>query len=370
MTRLVHSFVKTLLLITLLIVPTALRAAESTTAVGFEVRHGVNISHWLSQSGKRGQQRQEWFTESDMQFIAQIGYDHIRLPVDEEQLWDEAGGKEPEAFRLLHAGISWAQKHKLRVIVDLHVLRSHHFNAKQRPLWTDPSAQQRFLQLWQDLSSELQRYSVEQVAYELMNEPVADDPEDWNKLVAKGIEVIRQREPQRVIVIGSNKWQQIDTMPALKLPAGDKNLLLSFHFYEPFLVTHHQASWTHIAKYRGPVHYPGLMVEPQDKVGLSEEELAIVKNADVQNRDRLEKRIVKAAEIGKRLGLPLYCGEWGCIDLAPRDVRLAWYRDMVSILDQYHIAWANWDYKGGFGICERTGEPDSDLIEILTGNRP
>ncbi len=58
-------------------------------AQGFHISRGVNISHWLSQSSTRGQRRQEYFTEKDVAFIAGLGYDHIRLPVDEEQLWDE-----------------------------------------------------------------------------------------------------------------------------------------------------------------------------------------------------------------------------------------------------------------------------------------
>ncbi|MFW5877841.1 MAG: glycoside hydrolase family 5 protein, partial [bacterium] len=57
----------------------------------FEVYRGTNISHWLSQSDRRGMERVEWFNEKDMDLIAEAGYDHIRLPVDEEQLWNEAG---------------------------------------------------------------------------------------------------------------------------------------------------------------------------------------------------------------------------------------------------------------------------------------
>ncbi len=344
-------------------------AAESAPA-GFHVGRGVNISHWLSQSSTRGEKRRAWFTQQDVEFIAKIGYDHIRLPVDEEQLWDQSGQQEPEAFELLHAGLKWAQENNLRVIVDLHVLRSHHFNAEERPLWTDAKAQERFLQLWRDLSAELKAYPVERVAYELMNEPVADDPEDWNQLVAKGIAVIREHEPQRVVVVGSNRWQSVDTMPDLKVPAGDKNLMLSFHFYDPFLITHHQASWTHVAKYRGPIHYPGQLVTAKDMEGVPAEVQAIVRNAGIQNRDTLEKRILKAVELARKYQLPVYCGEWGCIKAAPRDVRLAWYRDMVSILQEHQIGWANWDYKGGFGIRQRDGQPDSQLIKILTGRTP
>ena len=32
-----------------------------------------------------------------------------------------------------------------------------------------------------------------------------------------------------------------DTFDQLKIPAGDKNIVLSFHFYEPFHLTHYQA---------------------------------------------------------------------------------------------------------------------------------
>jgi len=37
----------------------------------------------------RGEERESFFVEDDIRFIDSIGYDHIRLPVDEEQMWDE-----------------------------------------------------------------------------------------------------------------------------------------------------------------------------------------------------------------------------------------------------------------------------------------
>jgi endoglucanase len=193
----------------------SLEAAEKD---GFEIHRGVNISHWLSQSGRRGQERREVFKEKDVEYIASLGYDHIRLPVDEEQLWDEAGNKEPEAFELLHDGIGWAKKNGLRVIVDLHILRSHHFNEAVKPLWTDPKAQEKFFALWRDLSAELKKYPVSLMAYELMNEPVADDTEQWNKLVETLVRQVRRDEPHRKIVIGSNKWQSVDTFDQLRIP--------------------------------------------------------------------------------------------------------------------------------------------------------
>ncbi len=236
----------------------------------FPVKRGTNISHWLSQSSRRGAERAQFFTEKDVQFLAGVGFDHLRIPIDEEQMWDEAGAMEPEAFALLNSALDWCETHGLRAIVDLHILRSHHFNDEKRPLWTEPAAQERFFQCWRDLSSQLSKRSVDRVAYELMNEPVADDPNDWNRLVAKAVGEIRKLEPKRVLVIGSNRWQSTDTFDQLRVPAGDPNIMLSFHMYEPFALTHHQASWTGIRDYKGPVHYPGITVRAEDLEGLLE----------------------------------------------------------------------------------------------------
>jgi len=82
----------------------------------FQVSKGTNISHWLSQSNRRGAERAAWFTEKDVQYIAGLrgpadarglggGFDHLRIPIDEEQMWDKQGRKEAQAFDLLDAAL-------------------------------------------------------------------------------------------------------------------------------------------------------------------------------------------------------------------------------------------------------------------------
>ena len=347
--------------------PNAVRADSASEK--FEIRRGVNISHWLSQSGRRGEGRREFFTEKDVKLIARVGFDHIRLPVDEEQLWDEAGNKEKEAFELLHNAIGWAKDSKLRIVVDLHILRSHHFNAKEKPLWRDPKAQDKFLELWRDLSGELKKYPIGLIAYELMNEPVADDADDWNKLVAKAIADIRKSEPKRIIVFGSNRWQSPGTFDKLRIPEGERNIILSFHFYTPMLITHYKASWTGVGKYKGPVHYPGRIVTDEEIKGLSEEQARLARrNNGTYNAEVFEKLMQKPLAVARKHKLPLYCGEWGALPSVPREDRMKWYADVRTVLEKNNIAWANWDYKGGFGIVSRSGRPDEGFIKVLTGS--
>jgi len=335
----------------------------------FVFKRGTNISHWLSQSNKRGMDRQNYFTGKDVKYLAGLGFDHIRIPVDEEQLWKEDGQKDNEGFSLLKQALDWCKQYNLDAIVDLHILRSHHFNQKVKALWTEPAAQERFLQCWRDLSKELRNYPAADVAYELMNEPVADDPEDWNKLVKKTIPVIRQEEPARIIVIGSNRWQSAATFDQLWVPENDRNIILSFHMYEPFLLTHHTASWTGIKDYTGPVYYPGIIVKEEDIKNLPDSlRNVIIRNKLSYNIDSIRHHFTKPIAVAKKYNLPLYCGEWGCLNIVPAAARNQWFRDMKEVLEENNIGWATWEYKSDFGIINKKGEEEKELVKILTGN--
>lgn len=332
--------------------------AKQDSVTAFSIKRGTNIAHWLSQSKARGADRAAFFTQKDIKLIKDAGFDHIRLPVDEEQLWDSTGKREEDAFALLNNCMEWVNASGLKVILDLHILRSHYFNAEEKPLWTVPAEQDKFITLWRDLSSFVGKWPGEMLAYEFMNEPVADDSEQWNVLLARVADSIRSWEKNRVLVIGSNKWQSVNTFDELRVPANDKNILLSFHFYEPFHLTHYGASWTNLKDFKGKVQYPGQIVLN----GKTEEEQKIY------NRDTLEKMMAKPIHFADSLGLPLYCGEFGVIDGSPLDAKEAWYRDLVAIFEKHNIGYANWNYKSGsFGIVDKDMKQDLTMIKILTG---
>lgn len=325
----------------------------------FKIRRGTNIAHWLSQSRRRGEERAAFFTEKDVRYIDSLGFDHIRLPIDEEQMWDENGTRNDDAFALMKNCLDWCSKAGLRVVVDLHILRSHHFNEDEKPLWTKPEEQDKFISLWKDLSAFLKEYPNGLVAYEPMNEPVADDPEQWNALLSRLIDSVRTLEPARVLVLGSNRWQSAATFDAFRVPENDTNLILSYHFYEPFFLTHYRAGWTSLRDFEGKVNYPGQIVPD----GASPE------HKKVYNRDTLEYMMRKPFDMAEKMNLPLYCGEFGIyLDYFP-EAKLAWYRDMVSIFEKHNVAYANWNYKStAFGIVDDKNQP-MPITDILLGGR-
>ncbi len=344
-------------------------SAQKESQSKFVIGRGTNLAHWLSQSKNRGEERRLFIQENDIAYIAGLGFEHVRLPIDEEQMWDEQGNRHKEAFELMTNCIDWSIKYNLRVIVDLHILRSHHFNAKEKPLWTDPKEQAKFCDMWRDLSSALKKYPVSMVAYELMNEAVADDAEDWNKLLAECFAAVREREPERIIVIGSNRWQSVNTFDELKVPE-DNNIILSYHFYEPFLLTHYHASWTSLKGYTGAVHYPGVILTQKEFDTLPEDQKDEAKKwiGKVFNKQLMTEMMKQPFKKAKELNLPLYCGEYGVLKGAPEEDRLRWYTDMMEIFNENNVGSANWNYKSGsFGLVANDNSKHQNLIEIVAG---
>jgi endoglucanase len=342
--------------------------------MSFTIKRGTNISHWLSQSKQRGAARGAFFTQADVQCIVAMGvggqpFDHLRIPIDEEQMWDNAGHKEAEAFALLDDALDWCAAAGLRAVVDLHILRTHYFlDESDPPLFADPAEEARFAGLWQQLSDRLGQRANDMVAYELLNEAVARNPQDWNRVAMSAYRAIREREPERTIILGSNWFNQYHTFPKLTVPPDDPNIILTFHYYSPMFITHYTAPWWAVGgTYDGPIQYPGQPVPDENLAGLSAELLA---NMDEWNqpfdRSAIIANLTEPLAVNERTGLPLYCGEFGCFDRTPDPIRIAWFKDILAVFDAYDIGWATWDYKGSFGVVDRDSE-ETAIAPVLFG---
>jgi endoglucanase len=323
------------------------------------LRRGVNISHWLSQSARRGPERRAWFTREDMRRIADLGLDHIRLPVDEVQLWDADGRRESEAVDLLSQALAWAAEAGLRVVVDLHILRSHHFNDVEEPkLYRDTAEQDRLAALWLDLAGLLSGTPCSQVAFELLNEPVAREDEGWNRVVRHVYARLRPACPGRTLIWGANRWNDMSRLGALWIPDDDRDLLIAGHFYSPMAMTHYRASWMAVKDYHGPVRYPGLPVDEADLVGVPAAAVAQVREWNIPWDRALIARVLDGAlAVLRPKGLGLYLDEFGVIASAPDDLAVRWYGDVLDLAEGRGVAWAHWDYAGQFSVLDAQRRP-------------
>ena len=351
--------------------------AQTGNVNNFKIKRGTNVSHWLSQSEARGEMRRLHIQEEDFARLEKLGFDFVRIPIDEVQFWDEKGNNLPEAWTLLTNALDWARKHNLRAIVDLHIIRSHYFNAvneggsSANTLFTSEKSQQDLINLWYQLSDVLKGYSTDWVAYEFMNEPVADEHEQWNQLVAKVHKALRAREPQRTLVVGSNRWQGYETMKYLKVPQGDKNIVLSFHYYNPMILTHYSAWWTPIGKYKGKIHYPGILVSKEDYEAAPDDIKAELEpyTRQVWDINKIREDFKDAIAVAKKYGLQLFCGEWGIYENTDREMGYQWMKDMLNVFDEFNIAWTTWCYDADFGFWDQQRDcfKDKPLVDLLMG---
>ena len=361
---------------TMLVMTACSTKNDANNVNDFQIHRGTNLSHWLSQSEERGEARQKHIQEDDFARLEELGFDFVRIPIDEVQFWDEEGNKLPEAWDLLTNALDWARKHNIRAIVDLHIIRSHYFNAvneggdQANTLFTSEKAQQDLINLWQQLSEALHEYSNDWVAYEFMNEPVAEEHEQWNNLIVKVHAALRKIEPQRTLVIGSNRWQGYETMKYLKVPEGDKNIILSFHYYNPMILTHYGAPWTPIGKYTGKVNYPGILVSKEDYEAAPDDLKPELEPYLTQewNIDKIRADFKDAIEVAKKYDLQLFCGEWGVYEPVDRELAYKWTKDMLTVFKENNIAWTTWCYDADFGFWDqqKNDYKDKGLVDLLT----
>ena len=75
-------------------------------------------------------------------------------------------------------------------------------------------------------------------------------------------------------------------------------------------------------------------------------------------------RFAEAERISKERDVPVYCGEYGVIELASAQDTLNWYKDICTAFDKYGFGRAAWCYKQmDFGISDK--HLDSVREELL-----
>ena len=335
----------------------------------FKIIKGVNIGNWLEgqNSNVIPNISKMSFGVEDVDSIAMYGFDHIRLPISERMILKEKNEINSEVMMLVHKILRQCEKRKLKVIFDLHGVNYHDECFLDR---VSEREKYNLLRIWRVLLNELEQYPVEMLAYELLNKPNMKTDDQWNNISNALIKYIRKRNTRRVIILGSNN-NTVDKIDKLEIPRGDPNIIISFHFYEPSLLTKYRAAYAAFGriKFKEKLVYPGFLVSDSNYYYLNNNDRKIVEPyRNYYNRNTIKSRLKKAVAYSKNNGAKLYLSEFGCLPNNGVETQNAWIKDIVSVCRELNIAYCLWEYNSGFGFIDRKTKKirNSQMLDILT----
>lgn len=330
--------------------------------IGFQ--RGVNLGGWMSHEHYEPEHLASFIHEEDIARIASWGLDHVRLPVD-YNLFESQGAEEPLGFHYVDLAATWCRKHGLNLILDLHKTAGFSYEETfgESGFFDSERYQQQFYDLWDAFA---RRYGSdpEHIAFELLNEVTerAFMP-SWNRIVAKAVQTIRVHAPRTWILVGSYGNNAVEALPALEMPSDDR-LVYNFHCYDPLGITHQGAYWIKTMHPDFRLPYPCTRGEYRAAIATMQGFQSPVSGTDEEGfgTEFFMERFAEAVALSEKHDIPLYCGEYGVIDLASDETAVKWYRDVHAAFERCGIARAAWSYKGmDFGLLDR---PDV-LTELL-----
>jgi aryl-phospho-beta-D-glucosidase BglC (GH1 family) len=332
---------------------------QTSLGDGPPLKRGVNLAGWFVHRGSyEPQHLKTYLTADDFRLIKTLGFDHVRMPIDQGPLWNSSDASilNPAYLPLVDEAIDKILAAGLDVVVDLHA--SDAFNVSLR---SEGEGLEKAVKFWTSLAKHLSGRDPQHVALEALNEPTVEDPGSWQRIAGRLTAAIRAGAPKHTIIIGGGRWSSADDLAALR-PVGDRNVVYTFHMYEPFTFTHQGATWgvEHWRLLKG-VPYPS---NPEN-VKAIEDALSRHESArkDVwwygqQRWD--EKRIGAIIELagawGRRHGVRVWCGEFGVHKpVAPPADRARWLQQVHTLLEAQQIGWCLWDFDTNFGLMKREG---------------
>ena len=306
---------------------------------------GINLGNTL-ESPVEG----EWgflIEDQHFQLIRNAGFDSVRIPISWSTHTDEQANDHgtyaisQTFFNRVDTVLEQAKSHGLKVVLDVH----HYRELNKEPTG---SHKDRYLSIWKQIAKHYQN-EPRTVFFELLNEPNDNDenqlgPQAWEPIMLEALSVVRKSNPDRPVIIGGAPWNGVESLQGLKLPADDRNLIGTFHYYKPMPFTHQGATWAADLPAEGSNNWLGT----------------------AEQRQAIEDDFQLARTWSAKNNRPVYLGEFGTYGgenkLNPLEDRARWTTFVRQQAEQSGFHWAYWEFGAGFGVYDRDAKQWNDSL--------
>jgi endoglucanase len=309
-----------LLLMAVCVPVTALAADKPLTPAEqvAQMKRGVNIVGydpiWQDPAKARFQSRH-------FGIIKEGGFDTVRINLYGFRQMDDKGVLNPKWFATLDGLVDEAVKQGLHVILDMHDYERC-FEDVQR-------CRRQVLGFWEQVAEHYQA-APRNVMFEILNEPNRAMNDHWNGLLADALAVIRRTNPTRNVLIGPAFWNNISWLEKLKLPAADRHIIVSIHYYEPHRFTHQGASWG----------------DPEWR------SLSGIRWGAPGDYAKIERDFDVAPAWARKEDRPVFLGEFGAYDRAPQEDRIKYTAAVARAAEKRGWAFAYWQFDSNFIVYD------------------
>jgi len=276
------------------------------------------------------------------QLIANLGFDHIRIPI----FWEPSARSSNTAPYTIESSFL----NRIKEVVDANIneglytiINLHH----HEELFTNPDDQKdRFLAQWKQISTYFKDYS-DLLLFEILNEPQGDiTPAKWNVFLADALAEIREDNPDRIVLIGTAEFGGLSGLSSLQIP-DDENIILTIHYYNPFPFTHQGAEW---------------VTGADTWVGTSWDDTEA-------EREIVRQELAPLVAVSENKKIPVHIGEFGAYSQADLVSRTKWTTYMARYFEQLNWSWAYWEFSAGFGIYNPDAQTyNQELSDALLVN--
>jgi endoglucanase len=282
--------------------------------------------------------------EEDFKWIRDWGFDFVRLPLC-YTLWIEGD----DVYKLSEAGLArvdraveLGQKYGLHVCLNFHRGPGYSVNQeRQEPfnLFKDKAALDAFCFHWTTFAKRYQGIPSSRLSFNLINEPATPigdfTKEDYKQVVKITTEQIHAIDPDRLVLADGLQWAGQPCPELADLPVAQ-----ACRAYTPHTLTHYRAEWMNNSTTWPEPKWPG---QPQGE--------------ELWDRAKLVEYYHPWAELMAQ-GIGVHCGEGGVYNKTPHAVTLGFMDDVLSILKDYNIGYALWNFRGSFGVLD-SGRADA-----------
>jgi endoglucanase len=291
----------------------------SAWATAAHLKRGVNIIGydplWNDPASAR-------FKARHFRIIRQGGFDFVRVVLQSFRHMDAQNRLDPQWLATLDGVVEEASAAGLGVILD-----EHDFDVCSK---APDACEPKLLAFWTQIAARY-RNAPDTVLFELLNEPHAPlDAARWNAMLARLIPLVRATNPRRTLVIGPTRWNNLAELPNLRLPKHDRNILVTFHSYEPFRFTHQGASWAGEAAALKDVPFT-----PADEARIRRDDDTVAAWSKANDR-------------------PVLMGEFGAYEKSgtPVAARARYTATVRREAEAHGFPWAYWQFDGDFIVYD------------------